>query len=298
MRYPIYVPSKGRYENCLTAKFLIKDNTPFYLVVEDHEYDQYAARFGEERLLVLPFANQGTVVPARNWIKQHSIESGYDRHWQIDDNIRYIKRKYQGKRILCNADVALSSVEDFTERYTNIAIAGLNYEMFLPNGQKTPPFRLNVHVYSCSMIDNHADIAWRGIYNEDTDLCLQALAKGYCTVLVNVFLVHKLQTMKAKGGNTPMYQGDGRLKMAQELQQRWPEYVEIKRRYGRWQHVIKNSWRQFKTPLKLKKGIDLKSLPETNEYGMSLNQVKAIKSDTVRRLYNEYTQPHELGTTS
>ena len=32
--YPIYVISKSRYENALTAKFLIRDKVPFKLVIE------------------------------------------------------------------------------------------------------------------------------------------------------------------------------------------------------------------------------------------------------------------------
>ena len=40
-KYPIYVLSKGRYNACLTANFLIKDGVEFYLVVEKSEYNLY-----------------------------------------------------------------------------------------------------------------------------------------------------------------------------------------------------------------------------------------------------------------
>jgi len=33
-RHPVYVISKGRYENCLTAKFFVEDGVPFRVVVE------------------------------------------------------------------------------------------------------------------------------------------------------------------------------------------------------------------------------------------------------------------------
>ena len=46
-------------------------------------------------------------------------------------------------------------------------------------------------VYSTLLIDNSLDIRWRGRYNEDTDLCLQALSLGYCTVNFNAFLIVK-----------------------------------------------------------------------------------------------------------
>src|SRR5690242_17416013 len=95
-RYPIYVPSKGRYDKGLTAKALARDKVPFKLVVEPQEEDVYAAAFGKENLLVLPFSNlkQGSI-PARNWIKQHALDAGAERHWCIDDNIYEWLRVYK-----------------------------------------------------------------------------------------------------------------------------------------------------------------------------------------------------------
>lgn len=285
-RYPVYVPSKGRFANCITAKFLIEDSVPFYLVVEEQEREEYASRYGEGRILVLPFSNQG-LIAARNWIKEHATTAGYLRHWQIDDNIQRIRRFYKGKRIPCAAGIALATTEDFIDRYENVAIAGLNYQMFGTPG--IPPFYLNVHVYSCTLVLNSLPYKWRSRYNDDTDICLQVLAGGWCTVLVNAFLVHKRPTMEKKGGNTDdLYQGDGRLKMARSLERLWPGVVETKRRFKRPQHVVKDAWRRFDTPLKLKPGIDLASLPAVNEYGMELVQVKPeVKSAELRKLLDE-----------
>ncbi len=174
-KYPIYVPSKGRYKNCLTARFLTEDGVPFYLVVEEQERDLYAEKFPTAQILVLPFSNLGSVIPARNWIKEHATALGHLRHWQLDDNILRVRRFWKGKRIPCSSGVALAATEDFTDRYENVAVAGLNYQMFAING-KMPPFCLNVHVYSCTLVLNSLPNKWRGRYNEDTDLCLQVLA--------------------------------------------------------------------------------------------------------------------------
>lgn len=285
--YPIYIPSKGRYKNCLTARFLAKDKVPFYLVVEPEEQYHYAASFGEDRILTLPFSNRGSVIPARNWIKEHATSTGYERHWQLDDNIIEIRRVWRGKRIQCNAGTALRIAEDFVDRYENIAVAGLNYQMFAIESNPRP-FFLNVHVYSCTLILNSLPNQWRGRYNEDTDFCLQVLADGWCTVLINAFVANKTATMVMKGGNTDdLYQGEGRLKMARSLERVWPGVVETKRRFQRPQHVIKYSWRRFDTPLKLKEGIDLDKT-EPNEYGLKLKQVKpTIKSAELRKLLEE-----------
>lgn len=276
-RYPVYVPSKGRADQCLTARFFRRDAVPFFLVVEPQEAECYASCFPTVPRLILPENNQGLIY-ARNWIKAHAMSAGYVRHWQFDDNIQCIKRRWHGKRIPCKAGVALAVLEDFSDRYENVAIAGLNYEMFLPNGSQCPPFNLNVHVYSATLVLNALPFAWRLRYNDDTDLCLQVLAAGWCTVLCNVFLVFKTRTMKLKGGNTTdLYQGDGRLRMARSLERMWPGVVETKRRFRRPQHVIAQAWKRFDTPLRLKPGITLDGMA-TDEYGMSLVQQRTPRN--------------------
>jgi len=290
-QYPVYIPSKGRWETRLTAKFLLQDGVPFRLVVEPQEYAKYADAVGKEHLLVLPFSNLGLgSIPARNWIWEHAKSAGYKRHWILDDNIFCIKRRLQGKRIPCEAGAALHITENFVERYENVAIAGLNYEMFLPNGSNPPPFSLNVHVYSCLLILNSLPQRWRGRYNEDTDLCLQVLSAGWCTILMNAFLIQKARTMTMKGGNSDqLYQGDGRLKMARSLERVWPYAVETKRRFKRPQHVIRDAWKKFDTQLKRRADVDWSQLEGNNEYGMTLEQVKPqIKSEAVKTLKNSY----------
>ena len=286
--YPIYVISKGRYADCLTAKFLVRDGIDFHLDVEPQEADEYIKRFGKERVLILPFSNLGLgSIPARNWVWEHSKSLGFKRHWILDDNIRYMKRWYKGRRILCSSQYAFVVSEDFVERYTNIAIAGLNYEMF---GIKfVAPFTLNAHVYSCLLILNDLPYRWRGRYNEDTDLCLQVLSGNWCTVLFNIFLISKMRTMTMKGGNSAeLYKGDGRLVMAHSLEVAWPGVVETKRRFQRPQHVIKNAWRHFDTQLIRRTDIDWEKIGKTNEYGMKLVKKQEIKSKSVNKLYNDF----------
>ena len=79
-RYPIYIPSKGRAAKFLTAKVLMRDDVPFVAVVEPQEAAGYAAVVGTERLLVLPFRDRGSVIPARNFIKDHATAEGHARH--------------------------------------------------------------------------------------------------------------------------------------------------------------------------------------------------------------------------
>ena len=296
-RYPIYIPSKGRADVGLTAKFLIKDECPFYIVVEPQDYERYCLTYadyiGKDRILELPKNDQG-VVYARNWIWEHSLAAGNERHWELDDNSRAIYRFYRGKRIRCDAGIGLRVCEDFTERYTNIAISGLNYEMFQipPANPKNdlPPFRKNVHVYSCMLMLNTIPHRWRGFYNEDTDLCLQVLADGWCTIQLNCFAIDKQQTMNMKGGNTPNYRQDGRLEMSRSLERKWPGVVKTSRRFGRPQHAVNSGWQKFDTPLIRRTDIDWENL-KVDEYGMTLSQVALeIKSDRLRQLVTEFNE--------
>jgi len=281
-RYPVYIPSKGRWDASLTAQCFLRDGVPFRLVVESQEANRYVGVFGPECVLVLPFRDAGSVVPARNWIMDHAIAEGHGRHWQLDDNINKVRRRWRGKRIPCNAGVALRVVEDFTDRYENVAISGLAYTMFVPDGRKEPPFVLNAHVYSCCLFDNAMPFRWRGRYNEDTDICLQALAGGWCTVLVQAFTVDKVRTMVMKGGNTDtLYHGDGRLRMARSLERQWPGVVRVIRRWQRPQHYVQGWGKEFDTPLRLKPGARDETMPLVNEYGMRLVHVtdEAITPD-------------------
>ncbi|MHC4717457.1 MAG: GREB1-related protein [Planctomycetota bacterium] len=282
-RYPIYVPSKGRAGICYTARFLQRDGVPFSLVVEKPERAAYEEYFPEARILELPFTDCG-LIAARNWIKAHAIKAGAVRHWQIDDNIRGMWRRNKGLRIRCASGIAFACVEDFVDRYQNVAVAGMNYYMFAPDHQEVPPFYRNVHVYSCTLILNEIPYAWRTPYNDDTDLCLQALAGGWCTILVNAFLAWKMTTMTVEGGNTEdLYKGDGRLKMARALERLWPGVVRVSRRYGRPQHVV--NWRKFDNELRLRPDLPP---PDPDRYSMDLVQVKPeIRSPEIQQLLKD-----------
>jgi hypothetical protein len=287
-RYPIFVPSKGRADICLTAKLLTADAVPFRLVVEAAEADVYRSRFPAADIRVLPFENAGSVIPARNWIREQSIAEGFDRHWQLDDNIRTMRRMHRGHRIRVTSAIALRVCEDFTDRYTNVGVSGLNYKMFV-TPKTVAPYFLNCHVYSCCLINNRMPYHWRGCYNEDTDLCLQVLSAGLCTFALNVFMADKEPTLTMKGGNTDaLYQGDGRLKMARSLERLWPYAVTTRRRFGRPQHIIRDAWHGFDTPLIRRTDINWDELPAVDEYGLRLIQLAdEIRSPAIQALIDD-----------
>ena len=272
--YPVYIISKGRWELRHTSKTLEEMGVPYHIVVEPQEYYHYAAVIDPCKIYTLPFSNLGNgSISARNWVWEHSLDRGAERHWILDDNIAWFARIYKNQKLRIGSGICFKAVEDFIDRYKNIALAGLQYEMFIPALSKAKPFKLNTRIYSCILIKNDIPYRWRGRYNEDTDLSLRILKDGWCTFLMQAFTCKKLTTMTVKGGNTEeLYKldnTDGRLLMAQSLQRQHPDVVKITRKWGRWQHQV--DYRPFKANKLIKKeGVEI---PEgVNNYGMVLKK--------------------------
>jgi len=272
-KYPVYIISKGRWEKRLTAISLDMIGVPYRIVIEPQEFDKYASVIPDRKILVLPFSNLGQgSIPARNWVWEHSISIGAERHWILDDNIKDFYRLNDNLKVPVGSGTTFRVAEIFTDRYTNIALSGFNYFMFASRKTVMPPFYLNTRIYSCILIKNNIPYRWRGRYNEDTDLSIRALKGGWCTVLFNAFLCGKSQTMTMKGGNTDeLYKQDdkmdGRRLMAESLKEQHPELVEVIWKWGRWQHSV--NYKPFRKNKLIKKpGL---VIPKgVNNYGMKL----------------------------
>lgn len=269
-KYPIYIPTKGRWETAHTARRLAEMDCPFYLVVEETEVEQYAT-LGIGQILRLPFHDLGQgSIPARNWIWDHAKENGHSRHWIIDDNIIRFYRMNFNRRIPSSTAQIFRCVEDWSDRYENVAFSGLNNIAFAPDRSASiAPFTLNTRIYSMTLINTALPYRWRGRYNEDTDICLRALKDGWVTVQFNAFLGDKATTMKMRGGNTDnVYNtGDHRRAFAESLKEQHPDVVEVVWKFDRWHHQVDYS--PFKrNALRLRQGVT--PTKAVNEYGMRL----------------------------
>lgn len=278
--YPVYIVSKGRSDTRLTAIALEEMGVPYHIVIEPQEYESYAAVIDADKIITLPFSNLGQgSIPARNWIWDHALSVNAARHWILDDNMAGFVRLNHNWKIICKTGAIFRAAEEFVDRYENVAIAGFNYRFLgcvFQNSQATP-YLLNTRIYSCILIRNDLPYRWRGRYNEDTDLSLCALKDGWATVLFQAFLCNKKETMSMKGGNTEslykLDQVDGRLLMAQSLQQQHPDVCKITRRWGRWQHYVDYSSFErnrliLKPDIKIPQGID--------NFGMELRYKKKL----------------------
>ena len=272
-KYPIYIISKGRWELRPTSKLLDELNVPYNIVIEPHKYDKYSAVIAPEKILKLPFSNLGQgSIPARNWVWEHSISIGAKRHWLLDDNIYSFWRLNNNQHIRLSSSVIFNIIEDFTDRYENIAFSGPENLTFVRKVDKVPPIKFNTRVYSCTLINNDIPYRWRGRYNEDTDLCLRALKDKWCTILFYAFTMDKATTMIMKGGNTDnvYIDNDARYKFAESLKKQHPHEVDIVWKWGRWHHSVNYSIFKHNKP-KLKNI----NIPQgINNYGMELKTIE------------------------
>ncbi len=271
--YPIYIISKGRWESRLTSKALEKMEVPYHIVVEPQEFDNYASVINKDKIYKLPFSNLGQGgIPARNWVFEHAKSTDAKRHWIMDDNIADFKRLNKNRRMYVGDGTVLRVMEIFCDRYKNIALAGPDYQYFVPDRTTKQPYTLNTRIYSCILIQNNIPFIWRGKYNEDTDLSLRVLKAGWVTVLFKAFMQNKTSTLKMKGGNTDeVYkQTDNRREFAESLQKQHPDVTQVVWRYNRWHHEV--NYRPFRYN-KLKKIEDLEVKEGVNNYGMQLEKV-------------------------
>lgn len=289
-KYPVYILSKGRWESRLTSKTFEEIGVNYRIVVEENEYDQYAAVIDKKKIIVLPsdfrenpkyaikddLGQCGGGIPVRNFIWEHSIAEGHERHWIVDDNIRHLFRSHKNTRLRVYSTAPFLVVEDFVERFTNIRLAGLNYNFFMPANVDRPAYSLNTRIYSFILIDNSIKHRWRGKYNEDTDLSLRVLKDGDCTFLLNAFTCGKAATHTMKGGNTETVykvgsdEFDNRRIFAESLKHHHPDCVEVTQKWGRWHHHVDYDRFACNIP-KPKPGLVIPN--STNEYGLRLVRI-------------------------
>ncbi len=268
-KYPIYIVSKGRSESRLTSKALEEMNVNYYIIVEEQEYDDYAKVINPNKILILPqpyLYYYDTFDKLDNSIK--SKGPGAARNFAWDHSIWFGNRNIKAE---VSSGTIFKCMEDFTERYENVAISGPNYYSFCKTTDSVSPFTLNTRIYSCLLIKNNIPYRWRGRYNEDTDLSIRVLKDGYCTILFNAFLCGKVTTQRMKGGNTKeFYEHEGTKAKSQMLEDMHPDIAKVVWKFNRWHHHV--DYKVFKNnSLVMKKDIVVDE--KINNYGLKLIKI-------------------------
>lgn len=279
-RYPVYIVSKGRYDNGLTTRKLNLMEVEHYIVCEEFEYELYRNNT-IANVLILPqkyldeydtcdsFGDSKSKGPgaARNFCIDHSRSNGFRRHWVMDDNLEAFYYLNRNEKYEVECDGIFRAAEDFVDRFSNVPVSGFNYGSFCKKTDKVPPFITNTRIYSCLLIDNDSGYRWRGRYNEDTDLSLRVLKDGLCTIQFNAFLCGKVTTQRMSGGNTKeFYENEGTIPKSQMLVDLHPDCSNIVWKFGRWHHHVDYS--KFKKNKLIRK--DSVAYSGVNNYNMVL----------------------------
>ena len=271
-KYPIYIISIGRWEKRLTSKYLEGCGIDYRIVVEPLEYENYAKVIDPRKIIQAPynFSKLGMGgIPVRNFVWEHSIAEGHEKHWILDDNIKCYYRKNQNQNTKTYTGAVFKVVEDYADRYENVKMAGHQYLQFVPETQDQAPISYNTRVFSSILLSNdiYPKFAWRGKYNEDVDLSIRLQKEGYVNVLFNFINADKETCLTNKGGNTSTIYNteDAMKKKAEALKELHPDIVEVVKHKTRgFHHTV--DFTNIKNELKLKDGIVLKD--EVDNYGM------------------------------
>lgn len=287
-QWPVYVPTKGRWESRHTIRAFDAMHVPYRAVIEPQEVDRYlAAGVARKNILVLPFRDRG-LVTTRNWIWDHALASGAPWYWTFDDNIRCVYRMTRNTKVRVGDGTVLRVLEDFAARYSNLVVTGMHYDTFANRKYVVAPFKWNKRVYSNMLIRTDArdgtgkPYRCEGVWNDDTDLNLRVLKDGNCTALFNTFQIGKCATMTVKGGLTEIYtskqdgegrESDTRYRATKELKDKHPDVVTVTRKWGRWHHHVDYSPFRTNRPVR-DDAVPL--LEGVNEYGMLLWQFDRV----------------------
>ena len=184
-KYPVFIPTKGRYKTPQTINMFKKHNVDFKIVIEKQEFNEYLKIVDKSQILVVPHQNKGLTV-TRNWIWDYAEDMGYEKFWTFDDNIGRVYRWNRNTRFQCKDGMYLKVIEDFADRYKNLPIIGMNYMGFCKSSDPIPVYYPNTRVYSNMLLTTKARLSNgeklrnKLFYNDDTDLCLRVMNTNKC----------------------------------------------------------------------------------------------------------------------
>jgi hypothetical protein len=204
MRYPIYIPSKGRAASQKTVRLLESCGIlNFYVIVENDEYDEYKKWIPKNNLLKLPLSDYGTSTVARNFAIVHSTELGFSKHWQLDDDINKVVRHEKGKTIHIDLVTIMTDIENLSAPLESVYVSGIpTLGSFL--SQQKNKYNINTSLTSFYLIRN-SPFRFRGTMLVDMDYQLQVLQAGYSTIKFNDYAFNFITPMKQPGGYCDIY---------------------------------------------------------------------------------------------
>lgn len=233
-RYPIYIVTYDRRNN-LTEAALDRGGMKWRTVRKggDEPGRRHNVKGLIEELRIRDETLSG--IKQRNHALEHAQKEGRRYAWILDDNIRRFRCFKDGMRPEIGSD-GLWLIEQMAALVTDVGIAGPQYTNNVRGSSTMPYVRANRSIYSAMLI--RTDLRFRGEYNEDVDICLQAMTKGLGTFRTNCVTIEKTATGRSKGGNEKLYSGWGAIRKTVAIRRQWPDAISIHHKYGRYSHQV------------------------------------------------------------
>jgi|TARA_R110000765_G_scaffold106962_2_gene197673 hypothetical protein len=220
----IFIPTKGRSDNCKTAN-LIGDYKNLFLVVEPKEYGYYKEKYPNNNILQLPENDKG-IIYSRNFIKQYTEEKNINYYWQLDDDISYLYKRELKKLIRENPITALEYCQNYFIN-NSISVGALEYRQYAWSATKE--IVLNSFCDSVVFINNKLveGMRYTNGTKEDRDFCIQAISKGLKTGRLTTYAFSAPQNGSNKGGLKEIFYDikDAELNTCKKMVEIWGENI-------------------------------------------------------------------------
>lgn len=204
VKYPVCIVSKDRSDTCTTHTLLDFEGVKWFYMVEPKDYDAYVARFGKSKVINIEQNDKG-IYYVRNYCIEWSKKNGYDKHWQVDDDLRslhyrpmnFIKGIRDSTRIE-NPSSMLSYIEDISIKCVNYGAGCLTHDGFAFS--KKNDVDINKMIYCFQLINNSIKSRYQPHTSEDVDFSVRILKEGYVTMVFNKYSFRTPASGSLKGG--------------------------------------------------------------------------------------------------
>lgn len=247
MKYPIFVPSKGRANASKTIEKLWEDGANYRVVVEPQEHFYYKEAYPAADFIMLPQQGQG-IGYVRQYILDYARREGLSHYWMLDDDISGMFEVKEKKCIRSSFQSVLAQAEkQFTAR-KDIGQGALEYQQFAWSAGF--PFKFNSYCDVAVFINVGLTkkINYRSFMDlkEDRDFTLQILHSGLRTMRTCWLAFGAPKNGSNAGGLQDVYKQSGReMEAVKRMVAEWPKYCSPQiKPDGRYDCKI--NWKAFK----------------------------------------------------
>jgi hypothetical protein len=214
----IHIPSKQR----LTSKAIrdmVAEGLDPYVYVNINEYEDYQYAYPGARLICHDLDDIGEI---RQFILTIARVADEQLHWQIDDDVRVLKQRIDGKHRNVPWTVALEGMEQELAHWPTVALGGpLPVQYAWSSMDPT----LNGHANGIVCIRTAAPVNYMTDVIEDWDIVFQAWSQGWHTIRFSEWAYDFPKMGTTPGGMQEAYDAGWQAPRRAATLAKWPMYI-------------------------------------------------------------------------